>query len=1277
MNLAYILGATTLVLGVGATLVNVVKTNSEAQNLLQTRETVSQVAFGVFKGAADLDNDGLVEMPGYLPSTTELEREQGVTFDLTYLPTTLQTSDSFGTALRYCVWNNGSITDSPYADANLADHEYLIGSDGNEFVQFAVLSAGLNRTFETVCADVLTNKAGNGDDMVEFKTTLQVKLGIKEGIDVNGGTGSGGDLDFYTLPEGQAPAPNAELPVASPVLAPVEAKFSGVYTNAGGPYRVATIGGVLDTNDQPGLLVAGFDSANSLWRIYAVGSNRYGQIGLGNTKRTSTPTEVLTLAGTAQDEPRIFKQDGPYSAVYHAGSVYVVSAFGEEEIDFETHNAQFSSFLGLGGLQSVNAITGTAPREFIRYGQPGTLNALGNYSFNGLSAPLEHLSFSTYALTGDTNGSKPGSLALDASGRLWGIKGGVVGNTTAANFAKAQFNGTPEYSVFSPIDGTFLIDPTGPLLINSNSYYVLDQSVFDSKPRAVRTLQMSSNTSRNLTFSGGTTNANNLNIWATVDSSEETFTLSGRVHVGSPFSTTTGAVNGNVKETYKVPGGVRNLELCPEYMNGSYSLGVGNPRYKVYAINKEGFVYQQNPSEGSGDIGSIGVGAIGNPPSPVNDNAVGRVASLANIHYMACATDPEYQGSGAYFVDSDGRLFAIGNTAFGVFVSPTEISRPNNLKVVGIYSAPASVYALLEDGSLWGAGSNYHGQLGRPYSKPYSQFVQIFSNLFTSPSPVGLQPADPSVPAHIPELLTFANGPAKVAVINNTLADRSTGQGVLMLRDNIGAGTREVVAAGANTYGQLGGGVSARLASPTVVLNLPGLSPETRVFSSSLPIGIVNHGTDVYMSSRWATEPSLRVTNTATALQPKIRDSALFGLGDLNSTVDGTNGPTVFTRYGAPGTLNSQGNFSFNGLTAPLRSVAVIPYTLEASRDYNFSYALDDDGNAWSVKGGRYSSTGISFSGDLFEAVFAKNTSNFLLNSTAGNVSTNGYHMLGERFMRYGAARIDTSVLQITNATNVNGTGGTILSTNTATSITAIGEDEHFVSKIGARYFQNPTGTVAGANDQAFKHSFQIPFGVRNSLTCPRYLAGEYQRATANSNYGLVTTPATDLRFFARHLGAGSTNSIVTNTFAVDWIVNKRGSLYFSGRSATTVAAYPGSLAQGNDTNLEVNRILGVSDAMYLACGSDISISTSGLYIVTESGQLLGFGGTVFGIFTGPQVINVPAGHGTVQGVYSGPGVVYVLMADGAVYGAGNNSSGQLGVDPAVTPSSTSWVRLI
>lgn len=118
--------------------------------------TAQQAVYQLVAEAKDSDADGLLEAPAMKLGPNSGPLDGGVIPDNSGAPKT----DSFGGLLGYCAWDNGS--------ANLSTGRLQGGTTASS-ISLAVISYGLDNTFQTSCADV-TAGITRGDDYV-FKMT--------------------------------------------------------------------------------------------------------------------------------------------------------------------------------------------------------------------------------------------------------------------------------------------------------------------------------------------------------------------------------------------------------------------------------------------------------------------------------------------------------------------------------------------------------------------------------------------------------------------------------------------------------------------------------------------------------------------------------------------------------------------------------------------------------------------------------------------------------------------------------------------------------------------------------------------------------------------------------------------------------------------------------------------------------------------------------------------------------------------------------------------------
>lgn len=131
----------------------------KAQN---TQTIISQGGYTLLGSLSDADGDGYMEAPNIL--------NKGA--DGGQLPLSLAApkSDGYGTSLKYCAFDNGSIR----TNANLIQGS-SIPSPSN--TSFAIISAGADKTFNTTCADIYVSGVATGDDIAFVSTQSQAATG--------------------------------------------------------------------------------------------------------------------------------------------------------------------------------------------------------------------------------------------------------------------------------------------------------------------------------------------------------------------------------------------------------------------------------------------------------------------------------------------------------------------------------------------------------------------------------------------------------------------------------------------------------------------------------------------------------------------------------------------------------------------------------------------------------------------------------------------------------------------------------------------------------------------------------------------------------------------------------------------------------------------------------------------------------------------------------------------------------------------------------------------
>jgi hypothetical protein len=122
---------------------------------------LTQAAYTLATEASDTDADGVIEpLAGsvVLDDAWEIPSSSGAT-----------KTDAWGTAIKYCPWDNGSVNAS-VGRLNGANPALQTS------VQFALVSAGTDKTFNTSCVQALSG--ANGDDGLRTMTVAQLNQGV-------------------------------------------------------------------------------------------------------------------------------------------------------------------------------------------------------------------------------------------------------------------------------------------------------------------------------------------------------------------------------------------------------------------------------------------------------------------------------------------------------------------------------------------------------------------------------------------------------------------------------------------------------------------------------------------------------------------------------------------------------------------------------------------------------------------------------------------------------------------------------------------------------------------------------------------------------------------------------------------------------------------------------------------------------------------------------------------------------------------------------------------
>lgn len=124
----------------------------DVQRATTQRASVKMAAYQLATQAGNLDADIYQETPAMLTGSGG-PIDGGIIPDGYGIPRT----DGYGAFLGYCAWDNGASTSLP---------GHIPGGTGNNKPVFAVISYGLNNTFDTTCADIAGTGNAKGDDYV-------------------------------------------------------------------------------------------------------------------------------------------------------------------------------------------------------------------------------------------------------------------------------------------------------------------------------------------------------------------------------------------------------------------------------------------------------------------------------------------------------------------------------------------------------------------------------------------------------------------------------------------------------------------------------------------------------------------------------------------------------------------------------------------------------------------------------------------------------------------------------------------------------------------------------------------------------------------------------------------------------------------------------------------------------------------------------------------------------------------------------------------------------
>lgn len=176
--IAGVAAAAALVGMLGYTLISAVKSSSVMQRESDTRDLLRQGAYILAAAAANADADDAREPPAgtdFIPGAPAEAPSDTATFptpvtnDGWFIPkaSAAPRLDAWGGYIKYCAWDNGSISSSTGRLPGDATTSYPSA------VAFAVISAGLDKTMHTTCVQAKAGTA-QGDDIVRAVTNTQI-----------------------------------------------------------------------------------------------------------------------------------------------------------------------------------------------------------------------------------------------------------------------------------------------------------------------------------------------------------------------------------------------------------------------------------------------------------------------------------------------------------------------------------------------------------------------------------------------------------------------------------------------------------------------------------------------------------------------------------------------------------------------------------------------------------------------------------------------------------------------------------------------------------------------------------------------------------------------------------------------------------------------------------------------------------------------------------------------------------------------------------------------
>ena len=351
-----------------------------------------------------------------------------------------------------------------------------------------------------------------------------------------------------------------------------------------------------------------------------------------------------------------------------------------------------------------------------------------------------------------------------------------------------------------------------------------------------------------------------------------------------------------------IPGKVKLIKCAGENLTES----------ACYVITEDGALYVW----GKNSYGQLGVGDEVNKNTPIKVTAInGKVMELIISNSFS-----------VYAILEDGSLYSWGNNYYGELGvgdevnknTPTKVNLPSKIKE--LITTGSSVYALMEDGSLYAWGYNYHDELG------------IGSNEDKN------TPTKVNLPSKIKELIT-TNGPSVYALMEDS----------------------SLYSWGNNESGQLGVGDEVNKNTPTKV-NLPSKIKELITTGSSVyalmeDSSLYSWGDNIFGQLGVGDEVNKKNTPTKVNLPGKIKELITNGLSSYAILEDSSLYSWGYNSYGQLGVGDEVNRNTPTKVNLPGKIKKLITSS-------SASYAILEDGSLYAWGKNYYGELGVGSNED-------------------------------------------------------------------------------------------------------------------------------------------------------------------------------------------------------------------------------------------------------------------------------------------------------------------------